>query len=103
MFQWFNEHPIAIRAAQAIVVSAVALAVAFGGRRQGIMLFGQTLIAIVRGLVQIILVGLVLVFILDKPPIVSIPVLAVMIITAAIISGRRSRGTPAAFQGALYG
>jgi putative ABC transport system permease protein len=107
MFDWLHHHPqaygITIRVMQAVLVSVVALAVAFFGRRQGIFLLGQTAIAIIRGFVQIILVGLVLVLIINKPPVISLPVLAVMIITAAIISGRRAKGTPGAFHAALYG
>ncbi|HUO09352.1 MAG TPA: ABC transporter permease [Phycisphaerae bacterium] len=103
MFEWFHDHPLTVRIIQAAIVSGVALAVADYGRRQGIMLLGQTAIAILRGLVQIIAVGLVLVFILPKPPIISLPVLVLMILTAAIIAGRRSRNAPGAYQAALYG
>ena len=58
--QWLHHDPLIERGAQAVFVSAVALAVALAARRQGISLFGQSLIALVRGVVQIILVGLVL-------------------------------------------
>jgi len=103
MIEWLNHHPLVIRGGQAALVSGIALAVAYAGRREGILLFSQTLIAIVRGLVQIILVGLVLIFILDKPAVVSIPVLVIMILAAAVIAGRRVKGMPAAFQAALWG
>ncbi len=103
MLEFFHAHPLALRGIQAGIVSIVALAVALYGRGQGIMLLGTTAIAIVRGLVQIILVGLVLVFILDKPPVVSLPVLAVMILMAAYIAGSRAKQMPGAVAAALYG
>jgi putative ABC transport system permease protein len=102
MPEWLH-HPLVVRGLQVLVIVIVALAVAFFCRRQGIHLFRQTLIAILRGLVQIVLVGLVLVFLLQKPGAVSIPVLAVMIVAAALIAGRRARGLPGAFTGALAG
>jgi putative ABC transport system permease protein len=102
MFEWLH-HPLVIRCGQVLVIVLVALAVAFYCRRQGIHLFRQTLIAIIRGLVQIVLVGLILVFLLDKPGVVSIPVLFGMIFAAAVIAGRRARGLPGSFHGALVG
>ncbi|MGN6367377.1 MAG: ABC transporter permease [Phycisphaerae bacterium] len=103
MLTFLTNNPLLLRGIQAAIVSAVALAVAFYGRTQGIMLLGTTAIAILRGIVQIILVGLVLVFILDKPPIISIPVLLIMIATAAYIAGSRAKKTPGATLAALYG
>ena len=99
----WSGHPLFARVAQAVFVSAVALAVALAARRQGIFLVGQTLVALGRGFVQIVLVGLVLVVLLDKPPVVCVPVLAFMILVAGAIAGRRARGTPGAFAAALCG
>ena len=103
MFAWLNANPLVLRGIQAGIVSAVALAVAFYGRTQGIMLLGTTAIAILRGIVQIIVVGLVLVVILPLNPIISLPVLAIMILTAAYIAGSRAKKTPGAIAAALYG
>jgi putative ABC transport system permease protein len=102
MLNW-PHNPLLTRSAQALIIILAALAVAWFCRRQGIHLFRQTLIAILRGLVQIVLVGLVLVFLLDKPGAVSIPVLALMIFAAALIAGRRARRLPGAFAAALLG
>ena len=103
MPNWLVHHPLVLRGAQAAIVSAIAMTVALAGRGQGILLVGQTLVALVRGIVQIVLVGLVLVWLLPKPPIVSVPVLGIMILLAAFIAGRRARKTPGAFGAALWG
>jgi putative ABC transport system permease protein len=102
MFDWL-QNPLLVRILQVFAIIAVALIVAWACRRQGIHLFRQTLIAILRGLIQIVLVGLVLVFLLDKPGVVSVPVLLVMITAAAVIAGRRARRLPGAFTGAFVG
>ena len=56
--------PIALRSAQAVSAAAFAMLVAFLARRQGIYLQREAVIALVRGITQIIIVGLLLTFVL---------------------------------------
>lgn len=61
--QLFHD-PITLRAAQVIGAAAFALVVAFWARRQGIHLQREAAIALARGIIQIIIVGLLLVLVL---------------------------------------
>ena len=56
--------PITLRAAQAVAAALVALIVAFVARRQQIHLERETVIALGRGIIQIVIVGFVLRFVL---------------------------------------
>jgi putative ABC transport system permease protein len=67
-------------------------------RRQQIHLEKDTLIAMVRGIIQIVAVGSVLLLLLRGPRWTSIFLLVGMIIAAAATSARRANGVPQAFQ-----
>jgi putative ABC transport system permease protein len=88
---------------QAAIVAALALLVLLLTRREGIRMQRQGLEAMVRGIVQIVLVGLVLGAMLRGPWVVGIIALAIMIVVAAIIASRRVRDVPHAFTIALVG
>src|SRR5229473_559785 len=83
--------------AQAAVAALAALAVVFLARRRQIHLEAETVIAMVRGLAQIIAVGSILVILLQAPRWTSGILLAGMIVAAGATSARRARGMPDAF------
>src|SRR3984893_9473618 len=84
--------------AQALVAALSALVVIVLARRRGIHLESETLIAMVRGLVQIIAVGSILVILLRAPRWTSGFLLAAMIVAAGATSARRAKGMPDAFR-----
>jgi putative ABC transport system permease protein len=84
--------------AQAFVAALAALLVVVLARRRGIHLEGETLIAMLRGLVQIIAVGSILVILLRAPRWTSGLLLAAMIVAAGLTSARRAKGIPDAFR-----
>ncbi len=95
--QLFND-PIALRAAQAISAAIVALVVAFLARRQGIHLQREAVIALLRGISQIIVVGLLLTFILEGAQWLSVIVLLAMMLAGAVIAARRTKHIPGILQ-----
>lgn len=83
--------------AQASVAALVAMLVVLLARRRGIHLEAETLIAMVRGLIQIIAVGSILLLLLRAPRWTSGFLLAGMIVAAGATSARRAKGMPSAF------
>jgi len=84
--------------AQAGVAALAALLVVLLARKRGIHLEGETLVALVRGLAQIIAVGFLLVFLLKGPQWTSGFFLAAMIVAAGATSAKRAKGMPNAFK-----
>lgn len=103
---WPNLFPaqsVWLGLAQAAIVAVLALVVLLLTRREGIRLQRQGIEAMTRGIVQIVLVGLVLGFMLKGPLVLGIIALAVMVVAAAFIASRRVRDVPRAFAIALVG
>ncbi len=84
--------------AQALVAALAALLVVLLARKRGIHLESETLIAMVRGLVQIVAVGSILLLLLKGPRWTSGFLLAAMIVAAGATSARRAKGMPDAFR-----
>lgn len=96
-------NDIALRSAQALTVSILAILVALLARTRHVTLLGQTVVALIRGVTQIVIVGLVILLIINRSAFWGIPVLAVMIALAAMIASRRALGIPGALPACLYG
>lgn len=88
--------------AQAGVAAALAILVALLARRRGIHLESETAIALIRGFVQIVAVGSVLVIMLRGPRWTGAFLLAGMIVAAGATSAKRAKGMPGAFRVSLY-
>lgn len=88
---------------QAAIATLLALGVVLLARRQRIHLERETLVALVRGFVQIVVVGSVLLLLLQGPLWASVIALLAMILAAASIAARRARGIPGAFWVSLLG
>src|SRR6267142_2255901 len=84
--------------AQAVVAGVAALLVVLMGRQRGVHLEKELASAMVRGLVQIIAVGSILLLLLRGPNWTSVFLLIVMIVAAGATSARRAKGMPQAFQ-----
>ena len=98
MLRLFFHSQLQLGLAQAVVAALAALVVIVLARRRGIHLEGEIVIAMVRGLVQIIAVGSILVILLRAPQWTSGILLAGMILAAGATSARRAKGIPDAFR-----
>ena len=98
MLRLFFHSQLQLGFAQATVAALAAFLVVVLARRRRIHLEGETLIAMVRGLVQIIAVGSILVILLRAPRWTSGILLAAMIAAAGLTSARRAKGMPDAFR-----
>ncbi len=97
------QGPVVLGLGQAAVAACLALLVVLLARRESIHLERETLVALIRGLVQVVAVGSVLVAILKRPLWLGILILAVMIVVAAATAARRAKDVPGAFRVSLYG
>ena len=88
--------------AQAALSAFMALVVVFAARRRNIHLESDAAIALVRGLVQIIIVGSVLMLLLKGPRWTSIFLLAAMVVAAGSISAKRAKNIPGACKISTY-
>lgn len=100
--RWFQE-PRLLGLAQAAVATVLALAVVLLARHREIHVEKDAIIALLRGLVQVVAVGSVLLLLLQGPRWTGIPVLLAMMLAAATIAARRARGIPGAFWVSLAG
>ncbi len=80
--------------AQAAIASLLAIAVVLLARRRNIHLESDTAVALVRGLVQIVIVGSVLALLLKAPRWSSVFLLTGMLLAAGSISARRAKNIP---------
>jgi putative ABC transport system permease protein len=94
MLRHWMHSQVALGLAQAMVVCALALGVAWLGRLRKLSLGRETSAALVRGLLQMLAIGLVLVWLLKGAAWWSVPALAVMCATAARMAQRRAKSVP---------
>jgi putative ABC transport system permease protein len=87
---------------QATAAALAALLVVMFARRRGIHLESELVVAMVRGLVQIVAVGSILLLLLRAPNWTSVFLLASMIVAAGATSAKRAKGMPEAFRVSTY-
>jgi putative ABC transport system permease protein len=88
--------------AQCAVAAALAFAVVFLARWRKVHLEVEAAVALLRGLVQIVAVGSVLVVLLRGPRWTGAFLLAAMILAAGAISTKRAKGIPGAYLVSTY-
>jgi putative ABC transport system permease protein len=93
---------IALGFAQAGIASVMALLVVLLARRRNIHLESDAAIALVRGLVQIVVIGSVLVLLLKAPRWSSVFLLAGMVVAAGFISAKRAKDIAGARRVSIY-
>jgi putative ABC transport system permease protein len=98
MLKYLFHSELQLGFAQALAAAIAAMIVVLLARKRQIHLERETLVAMGRGLVQIVAVGSILVLLLRGPRWTSVFLLGGMIIAAGAISGRRAKGMPQAFQ-----
>src|SRR5271157_5396314 len=87
---------VSLGLAQAAIASLMALGVVLLARRRNIHLEADAAVALLRGIVQIVIVGSVLALLLKAPRWSSVFLLAGMLLAAGSISGRRAKNIPGA-------
>jgi len=84
--------------AQALVAASAAVVVVLLAHKRGIHLESETLVAMLRGIIQITAVGSILLLLLRAPRWTSVFLLTGMIVAAGATSARRAKGMPGAFR-----
>lgn len=103
MLNQFFHNQLVLGGFQAAIAAGLAISFMLVARWQDIHLERETLVSLLRGLVQIVLVGSVLVLLLQGPDWTSVFILAAMMVAAATIAARRAQGIPGAFRVSFYG
>jgi putative ABC transport system permease protein len=98
MLKLFFHNQLWLGLSQAAAAALAAMAVVLLARRRAIHLERDTLIALGRGLIQIVAVGSILMLLLRAPRWTSIFLLCAMIAAAGATSARRAKGIPQAFR-----
>lgn len=98
MLSWWLDDPFWLAMGQAAVAGAVALVALLVARRVGIRLLGESSMAMARGFVQVLGVGLVLGYLLSAPWWGGALVLVAMFFAASLMASRRARDIPGAFR-----
>jgi len=88
---------------QAAAAAGAALVVMLLARTRRIHIEAETIVALVRGFLQIVIVGSILTVLLRGPSWTSVFILAFMMVAAAATSARRAKRIPGAFRASLYG
>ncbi len=99
--RWFGNQ-LYLGLAQALAAGIVAYLVVLLARRRKIHLESEAAIALVRGLVQIIAVGSVLLLLLRAPRWTGAFLLIAMIVAAGATSAKRAKGVPGSFEISTY-
>ena len=103
MLNQFFSDPIALSAAQAVMAAFMAMGMMLIASWAGIHLEKEILIALLRGLVQVVAVGAILLYIFQGPVLFGFVILSGMMALAAKTAEKRAKGLPGAFRVGLYG
>jgi putative ABC transport system permease protein len=98
MLNRFFTTPLSLGLAQAATAALAAMLVVLLARKRGIHLEKETLVAMLRGIVQIVAVGSILLVLLRGPRWTSAFLLSGMIVAAGATSARRAKRMPDAFR-----
>jgi putative ABC transport system permease protein len=101
VLKYFFHSQLSFGLAECVVTALLALAVMWLARHRAPGLLRELPLAELRGIVQIVAVGLVLAFMLRGPQWTSLIVLAAMMLAAASIVRKRAKRIPRAYQLAL--
>jgi putative ABC transport system permease protein len=102
MLNRFFTDQLQLGLAQSAAAALVAFAVVLLARWRKVHLEGEAAVALLRGLVQIVAVGSVLVVLLRGPRWTGAFLLAAMVLAAGAISSRRAKGIPGSYRVCTY-
>ncbi len=97
MLNQLFDNQLLLGSAQAIVTTLMVLLVILIAHRRQIYLEEETLIALARGITQVVAVGSILLLLLRQPTWVSIPALIAMIVAAGFMAANRVEDIPGVF------
>jgi UDP-glucose/iron transport system permease protein len=97
MLKHLFPNELALGLAQAGVSGLLAIILALTARRRHIHIEWETVIALIRGLAQIVAVGFILVLMLKGPQWTSAFMLSAMVLAAGATSARRTKTIPGSF------
>lgn len=103
MLNNFFSNQIALGFVQAAIAFVLALLVVLIANRRGIHIEKEVLVSLLRGIVQITVVGSLLLALLKSPTWAGIIILAGMFLAAARTAARRARGVNGAFRASFFG
>jgi putative ABC transport system permease protein len=98
---WFTDQ-LQLGLAQSAVAALLAFAVVLLARWRKVHLEREAVVALLRGLVQIVAVGSVLIVLLRGPQWSAVFLLAAMMLAAGAISTKRAKGIPGAYLVSIY-
>ncbi len=98
--RWISD-PIVLGLAQVAIAAILGLSVVLAARSRRVQLAGETAVAFVRGILQVVTAGTVLLALFSGPLWTAVPVLAGMMVAGATISRKRAKGLPNAFRVSL--
>jgi putative ABC transport system permease protein len=98
MLKHLFPNQLALGFAQAAVTAVLAIVVGLVARKRGIHVEWETVIALIRGLAQIVAVGFILVLMLKGPQWTSAFMLSAMVLAAGATSARRAKKIPGTFE-----
>jgi len=101
MLQGIFSSQLALGCAQAAATTLLALVVMLVARQREIHVEGETVVALIRGIVQIVAVGSIFLLLLRGPAWTSVLLLAAMMVAAAATSTQRAKGIPGTFRVSL--
>ena len=102
MLKTLFHSELALGLAQAAIAAVMTLAVVLLARRRNIHLEADASIALLRGIVQIVAVGSILVLLLKAPSWSSVFLLAAMVLAAGSISAKRAKNIPGVMKVSTY-
>ena len=98
MLKHLFPNQLALGFAQAGVTAVLAIVVGLVARKRGIHIEWETVVALIRGLAQIVAVGFILVLMLRGPQWTGGFMLGAMVIAAGTTSARRAKKVPGSFE-----
>ncbi len=89
-----TNNQILIGVIQALIAAILSIGVIYFAKTKQIDILKDSLIALLRAIIQIVLISLILIFVFTGPLWLAIPILAGMMYAAGTIAGRRAKGIP---------
>jgi len=102
MLRALFDHEVLVGLLQAAAAASLCLCVVMACRRFGVRVERETSISLLRGLIQMSIVGVVLALILKGTLLVGTLILLGMVVAAAVTASRRFADLPYAFEISLY-
>lgn len=96
------DHQVLVGVAQAAAAACLALVVVAVCRRFDVNVGRETTVSLIRGLIQMAIVGVLLAVLLKGNLLIGSAILCAMVVAAAVTSSRRFTDIPYAFEISLY-